>query len=88
MFDVNPTPLADGDQHHLTLLGECAPDLATWTSPDALALFGVSPTLVDPFLAATRGVLTKASRRAAAHGADPASLDVRQSRIGRVLREL
>lgn len=87
-FDVNPTPLADGDAHELALFGNVAPDLAAWTAGDTLSLFGVKPVQVTEFLDATRAALEKAPQRASAHGADQNSIAVMESRIENALARL
>lgn len=87
-FDVNPTPLTDGNEHELALLGDRAPDLASWISRDALALFQVKPPQVAKFLGAARAALANAARRAAAHGADQQSIAVMSSRLESALAQL
>jgi serine/threonine-protein kinase HipA len=87
-FDVNPTPLADGDAHELALFGNVAPDLAAWTADDTLSLFGVKQVQVTEFLDATRTALEKAPQRASAHGADQHSIAVMESRIENAVAQL
>lgn len=80
-FDVNPEPLADGDEHELALIGKREITVESLMSTDALKLFGVLPANAELFLGQLRPVLSALPRYAVAHGADPLSVDVMRSRI-------
>lgn len=80
-FDVNPEPLGDGDHHQLTLIGAREVRLDSLMAKDALSLFAVRPDTAQAFLTRLRPVMDALPRYAAAHGADPQSIDVMRSRV-------
>lgn len=80
-FDVNPTPLGDGDEHQLALIGDRRVGLDALIAKESLSLFGVRAPEVQPFLERLRHALSTLPRRAEAHGADVLTVDIMRSRI-------
>jgi serine/threonine-protein kinase HipA len=80
-FDVNPTPLGDGNQHQLALMDAHDLQLDSFMGKDALELFGVRPTTAHEFLERLRPVLAMLPRNATVHGADALTIEVMGSRI-------
>ncbi|MCD7100951.1 type II toxin-antitoxin system HipA family toxin [Pseudoclavibacter sp. 13-3] len=80
-FDVNPTPLGDGNQHQLALMGAHDLELDSFMEKDALDLFSVSQTAAHEFLGRLRPALATLPRYAATHGADALTIEVMAPRI-------
>ncbi|WP_062518795.1 type II toxin-antitoxin system HipA family toxin [Demequina silvatica] len=80
-FDVNPEPLDDGHAHQLALFGTGELELASFTTKDALGLFGVKPAGADAYIRRLRPVMATLPAAAAAHGADAFSVSVMSSRV-------
>lgn len=80
-FDVNPEPLDDGDRHQLSLLGDRELTFDSFTTRDALGLFGVKPAVMGAFVGRLREVVSALPRLMAARGVDAASRDVMSSRV-------
>ncbi|MDA3804858.1 type II toxin-antitoxin system HipA family toxin [Clavibacter sp. CT19] len=80
-FDVNPVPLGDGQRHQLALLGDRETSLDSFTTADALDMFGIRAPAARTFLERLRSALPGLPRRAAAHGADALTIETMRSRI-------
>ncbi|MDO5633420.1 MAG: HipA domain-containing protein [Micrococcus sp.] len=80
VFDVNPTPLGEGNAAQLTLSGHSEPDLAAFLDREVLENFDVSPDAAYRWLEGVRRHLPRAMERASAHGADAASLGFMRTR--------
>lgn len=86
VFDVNPTPGADGNSHELALDGDDELTLAHFLRPDVLDLFGVG---LNPDWSKQLGyVLEGAAARARAHGADAFSIEVMADRFASAKQQL
>lgn len=80
-FDVNPEPLGDGNAHQLALFGANELTVDSFTSRDALGLFGVKEPTAAAFLTQLRPELIALPLHAATHGADRSSVNVMKSRL-------
>lgn len=72
-FDVNPTPLSDGNDHQLSLYGDPAYDTEALLAPDVLNLFGIPERDARTWMKDTAQVLAGAERAAHKSGVDEAS---------------
>jgi len=83
VFDVNPTPLEEGDGHQLTLFGHPEVTLEALLAADALALFRLRRDDAVAWLAEVARALPRSPERARAHGADKASVEIMHPRMER-----
>ncbi|GAA2542991.1 hypothetical protein GCM10009860_24770 [Microbacterium mitrae] len=88
VFDVNPEPLGDGDDHQLSLAGENSVTIEAIRQRDSLRLFDVDEADADDFAVELRAALADASRLATANGADSRSVAVMDDRIAAAIEAL
>lgn len=87
-FDVNPTPLDEGDEHQLSLFGQSRPQLDSLLASDALELFRVPEPQAVTWVRSLAAPLDRTLAAAARHGADRRSVDVMRDRFTHALGQV